>query len=144
MPNRRSRKKEAAFLIALEVHGVVSKAAKAADIPRRTVYVWRDAYEDFRQAWEDALDEALDNLEVLSMQIAAEEQDPQHIRWILSRRRPEKWGDREKVELSGPEGGPIQTEADRPLARPRDMGRDTAESENHKGKAREAEVMTAY
>ena len=76
------------------------------------------------EAWEDALYEALDKIEVTVvadaydvMGTAMKSGDSSmtaallnHFRWILSRRRPEKWGDREKVELSGPQGGPIQTE----------------------------------
>ena len=124
MPSRRSRKKEAAFLAELRLHGVISKAAKYAGIPRRTVYLWKDTYEDFGQDWEDALYEGLDKIEVTvvaeahkMMKKAIKNADPSmtsallnHYRWVLSRRRPEKWGDRERVELSGPKGGPIQTE----------------------------------
>ena len=124
MPNRRSRKKEAAFLAALRGHGNISEAAKEAKLPRRTVYFWKKTYEDFSEAWEDALYEALDKIEVTVvadaydvMGSAMKSGDSSmtaallnHFRWILSRRRPEKWGDREKVELSGPQGGPIQTE----------------------------------
>ncbi|HEX6293424.1 MAG TPA: hypothetical protein VFZ66_29855 [Herpetosiphonaceae bacterium] len=43
--------------------GNVSDAVAAAGVGRSTVYEWREADPDFRQQWDDALDEAVDSLE---------------------------------------------------------------------------------
>ena len=132
MPNRRSRKKEAAFLAALRGHGNISEAAKEAKLPRRTVYFWKKTYEDFSEAWEDALYEALDKIEVTVvagaydvMGTAMNSGDSSmtaallnHFRWILSRRRPREMGRQGEGGALGPPGWAYSDRADRPPPRP--------------------------
>ena len=50
------------FLCELATSCCVSRAAKSAGVPRRTVYEWRDQSEEFRAAWDDAIKEGVDSL----------------------------------------------------------------------------------
>ena len=101
---------ERAFLDALRVSGVVSASCRAAGIDRKTAYKRRDSNAVFREAWETALNEALDAVELAVMRSGVEGTDMQTARWILSRRRPDVWGDKQDVTLTGPGGGPLQVE----------------------------------
>jgi hypothetical protein len=51
------------FLAALRVHGNVSVACHVCEIDRSTVYRRRNTDDEFRQAWDDAMEEAGDWLE---------------------------------------------------------------------------------
>ena len=62
MSNRR-RKWENAFFAALGKTGVVTWAAKAAGVGRRTVYDHLQADPEFGERWQEALDTAADTLE---------------------------------------------------------------------------------
>src|SRR4051794_5430097 len=53
----------AAFLRALRKTFSVSTAARAAGISRATAYRWRAADADFAQAWDEAVESGLDDLE---------------------------------------------------------------------------------
>jgi hypothetical protein len=53
--------------------------------------------------------------------------------WRLARKSPERWGDRQRIEHSGPDGGPIETKQDTgvvmlPPEDPAEDGVDTAET----------------
>ena len=101
---------EQPFLDAYRVHANVTAASQVAGISRSTVYKRRDRSKGFAAAMHEAEGEALDAIE-LAVHRAALEGDMQTARWLLARRRPEKWGDRSKVEMSGPDGGPIPVES---------------------------------
>lgn len=51
------------FLHELAESGSVTKAAKAADVARQTVYEWREADAAFAAAWDQAIEIATDALE---------------------------------------------------------------------------------
>lgn len=51
------------FLEALRQSPNISAAARAARVCRSTVYDWRESNAEFAAAWNDALAEAIDNLE---------------------------------------------------------------------------------
>jgi len=53
-----------AFLASLAVLGNVTAAAEAAGVERKTAYNWRDADEDFAAAWDDAIEQAADLIEL--------------------------------------------------------------------------------
>ena len=106
---RRRRRWERTFLAALETSPVVAMACRAAGISRQAAYAWRAESPEFAREWDDAIEEALDAVEAVVIRLAVEDEDPQTARWILSRRRPATWGDREKIEVSGPGGGPVET-----------------------------------
>ena len=59
---RVSKRQRQRFLDALARTGVVSSSARAASIGRRTAYDWRDRDPGFAQAWDNALDQAVDAL----------------------------------------------------------------------------------
>ena len=101
---------ERPFLDALRSTGVVSKAYNAVGVDRTTVYSRRNRNADFREAWDAALNEALDAIEFTVMSAGIDGTDLQTARWVLSRRRPDVWGDKADVTLTGPGGGPLQVE----------------------------------
>lgn len=55
--------RQRAFLAALSVHGVITRAANEANINRETHYQWMRADEDYVRAFADAMERAADNLE---------------------------------------------------------------------------------
>lgn len=60
---RRRRPWEKGFLAALGLTGNVLRACRAAGVGRTTAYELREEAPDFRAAWDEALDEAMDRLE---------------------------------------------------------------------------------
>ncbi len=61
--HRDSTAKKAKFLASLTLGNSVKDAAAYAGIHRRTAYDWRDQDSGFRGAWEDALEESVEQLE---------------------------------------------------------------------------------
>jgi hypothetical protein len=59
----RTVKKRDEFIAALSVGKSVTSACIEAHLPRRTAYEWRDDDEDFRAAWDAAIDAGTDLLE---------------------------------------------------------------------------------
>ena len=117
---KRTRRKPAwvtPFLDALRASGVVSRSADAAGVGRQTVYGRRSDDPEFAERWDDAINESLDahELNVQRLAMDTDNVDPStRLRasmYVLSRRRPEKWGDREKVEVSGPGGSAVNVES---------------------------------
>ncbi len=97
---------EPKFVQALAVHAVVGRAAKDAGIARSTAYLRREKSSRFRAQWDEALEEALDSIE-LAVFTTARQGDMPTARWLLSRRRPQVYGDRVALEHTGPDGAPI-------------------------------------
>ena len=100
------REWEDTFLASLSIHCNVSAAAKSAGVGRTTVYHRKEDNPEFAALWENAEEEALDHIE-LAVHTASIGGDMQSARWVLSRRRPKKWGDKLALEHSGPDGGAI-------------------------------------
>lgn len=62
--NRTTQRARALFLLELEKRGNITDACKAASITRRqTVYEWKAADQEFSDAWDAALDKAMDEAE---------------------------------------------------------------------------------
>lgn len=107
-------------------------------VPRfETVYNWLKIHEGFRQRYAEARGIGLENMAEELLEIADDgrndwmlRNDPEnagyaangeHLKrseiriktrqWLLSKLAPARYGDRLKAELSGPDGGPIQTES---------------------------------
>ena len=114
------------FFDALRETGNVSEAAKMAGHPRQNCYLWRDKDPDFKAKWDEAMDQAVDALEREARRRAQEGvEEPVyhlgkvvgHIRkysdtlliFLLKGHRPQKYRDNANVELSGQNGGPIET-----------------------------------
>lgn len=108
------------FLAILRRTMNVGLACAHAGVARKTAYKHRNKYPRFAQAWDDALDTALDSLEFQAFTLAmgtkgdpekgipAKEPSERMLMFILSRRRPESYGDSTKVELTGRNGGAIE------------------------------------
>lgn len=75
------------FISALREQGVVAEACRAAGIARRTAYNWRHKWVTFRQDWDDALEEALDKLELEARSRALDKSD-QLLMFLLKAHRP--------------------------------------------------------
>lgn len=95
------------FLAALAEHGNVSRAARSARIHRTLAYQQRAVDAEFAKAWQDAQSQGLDSLEDVANVRARKDSDTLLI-FLLKAHRPEKYRDR--YEISGPNGGPIQTQ----------------------------------
>ena len=105
----RARRWEKQFLASLARHCNITQAAKEAGIARRTAYGRRDASPDFAEKWDEAIEEAIDAIEI-AVYTESLKGDMQTARWFLSRRRPQVYGDRMALEHSGKDGGPIQVD----------------------------------
>lgn len=60
------------FLEVLRTKCDATAASKAAGVARSTAYAWKKDNDDFAEAWKDAVDEALDNLEAEAYRRATE------------------------------------------------------------------------
>lgn len=121
--NRTSQRARALFLEELERRGVVTDAARAAGVARRTAYEWRAADEVFAKEWDNALDVAIDAAETEAWRRGIEGVDEPVIgrvardqdgvityvkkysdgllTTILKANRPEKYRERTDVQHSG-------------------------------------------
>lgn len=111
---------------ALKAGNYVETAAEYAGIGKTTFYRWmeqgkqasRGIYREFRDAVMRARAEA-EARNVAIIQKAAPD-DWRAAAWWLERAFPDRWGPRQKLEHSGPEGGPIPAEVRVTLVRPMD------------------------
>ena len=105
MTSPRARKR---FLDALATGLSVSAAASAAGIGRQTAYDLRNRDPDFAAAWDDALEAGTDVLEDEARRRALNGSDLLTI-FLLKGRRPWKFRDNARVEVSGSGGGPVRS-----------------------------------
>lgn len=111
-----------AFLAALREVPVVSRACAAVGVERSTAYRAAEADEDFRAAWDDAMEEGVDKAEQEAFRRAVEgtEKGVWHqgslvgtervysdalLALLLKGRRKKVYADR--TELTGADGGPV-------------------------------------
>jgi hypothetical protein len=115
--------KRIAFLAELRASANVSAGARAAGVYRKTVYDWR-ADPEFAKAWDDALEEATDELEEAARQRAmgykrdvwfqgqcvgeTTEYSDAMTALLLKAHRPDKFSDRHAIEMSGQQGKPLE------------------------------------
>lgn len=131
--------KKAAFLAAFAECGTVRHAAEAVGVDRSTAFRWLQNDPEFKAAFDDAEQQAADALEREARRRAIEgvnepviwqgqmtmvedpetgEERPLTVKkysdtlliFLLKGAKPEKY--RERAEVSGPGGGPIQTQAE--------------------------------
>ncbi len=117
--------KKEKFLEAFRQTGNVTEAAEKAGVNRATPYKWRKKDPKFAKAWEEAEQEAADRLEREAWRRAVEGvEEPVYYKgkqidsirkysdtlliFLLKGNRPEKYADRVKQEIFGPDGGPIK------------------------------------
>lgn len=88
------------FLDELESTANVAGACRAARISRTIAYAWRAQDPVFAAAWEDALNNALDDLEQEAFRRAREGSD-QLVMFLLKAHRPDKYRDVVSHQTSG-------------------------------------------
>ena len=76
----------------------VSKSASAISRHRSSLYKLRQSDKDFAAAWDEVIEECLDELEEVVYQRALEGKQALYPIFVLKHRRPNRWGDRLKVE----------------------------------------------
>mgnify|MGYP000867958778 CR=1 FL=1 len=83
-----------------------------------SVFRWLAANEAFREQYARAREEQAESYADEITQIADEEIDPQRARvridarkWVASKLKPKKYGDKVTTELTGADGKPLQIEA---------------------------------
>jgi hypothetical protein len=93
---------KAVFLARLAETGVVTAAARAAGITTRHAYYERKRNETFAQAWADALESSVEDLEAHAHERARESDSL--LMFLLKAHRPEKYRDRTDAAASPPLG----------------------------------------
>ena len=88
---------EQKFCEALANGASPTKAAKAIEVARSTVYYQRGIDPEFKEAWADALERAADRYEDRLDELAMESTHPAHVIFQLKNRRPQRWQDRHDV-----------------------------------------------
>jgi len=121
--HRLTDRARARFIEQLRQTANVSEAARSIDFSRQRMYDIRDSDEAFALEWDGAVQEAIDALEREAWRRAVEgtdkpvtyqgeitdtfkEYSDRMLELLLRAHRPEKY--KERRELSGPDGGPIQ------------------------------------
>lgn len=132
MANRsiRTKANREAFLAELDNRrGNVSDACELIGIGRTAAYKWKSEVESFRVAWDDIVDKHTDALEAKVYDRAFDGwQEPvfyqgdecgtvtkfsdSNAQFILRARRPTIYRDNSKIELGGPDGGPLRIEVE--------------------------------
>ena len=93
------------FLEKLRNSGNVRNSCKAAGIPRRTAYNWREKWATFRDEWDDALEDACDALEGEAWRRAVDESSDRLLMFLLKAHRPDRFAERTKQEVDVTSGG---------------------------------------
>ncbi len=86
------------FLKVLAETSNIAAACRAARVDRSTPYHLRERREDFRQAWQDAMDDACDALELEARRRALESSDGM-LQFLLKAHRPETYRETRDVNL---------------------------------------------
>lgn len=82
------------FVAELRNSANVRLACQKANIDRKTAYNWRKKYRGFAAAWDDALEDAVDALEIAARKIALVALDRNMIQFLLRAHRREVYGDK--------------------------------------------------
>lgn len=102
-------KEQKSVLEALEAcHGVVTTACELAQVSRTQFYKWKKDNEEFAQKVEEASEVAIDFVENKLFERIEEGSDTAILFFLKTRAK--KRGYVERSELTGANGGPIQTE----------------------------------
>ena len=98
--------KRAAFLEELRQKGSVYHAARTAGVGRRTVYTWRNNLPGFAQEWDNAIEDAADDLEASLYERGKAKDTVAAIFWLKGH-RPEKYRETAHHILSGDKARPL-------------------------------------
>lgn len=97
-----------AFLEELASTCNVAEAARVAGVARRTVYQHRETDPEFAAEWEDAVEAGVQALELALRKRAVVDSDTAAI-FLLKAHRPEVYRENRRTELTGANGGPVET-----------------------------------
>lgn len=110
---KRTSKNRVLILDVLSKGHSLSKAAQAAGMGRETLYRWRMEDSKFNEEVEQAIEAGTDLLEDALFDKGKKLDDKAAVTAALATlkaRRPEKWREYFRHEMSGPGGGPMQVE----------------------------------
>ena len=94
------------FLATLRQSANVYLSCQAANVSRVAVYSYRHKSEKFAREWDNAIEEAVDHLEAVARQRALTTSDLLMI-FLLKAHRPAKYREVQRLEHTGPGGGPV-------------------------------------
>lgn len=94
-------KKRETFLSALAKGLSVSTASKAVGHTRSSMYGFRERDEEFRQEWDDAVEQGTDVIEDHVLQMGVTDKNLTALIFLLNGRRPEKFKQRHDVTSNG-------------------------------------------
>lgn len=110
------RKVQTRVVLFLQQGNTIDTACRCAGIHRDTYYDWfkrarkggrgNEAYVEFAEACEMAMSQA-EALHIAVIRAAMKDQW-QAAAWMLERRNPKDWGRKDRTELTGRDGGPVQ------------------------------------
>lgn len=87
------------FLLTFRASGNIKSSCEAAGVSRAMAYKARKQYSRFRDAWDEALEDAIDGLEQAAWDRAQKQSD--YLLWrLLASLRREKYADRVDVTLN--------------------------------------------
>ncbi len=126
------------FFDRLSLHGRVTQAAREAGLEREVMYKKRSQDAAFAERWATAMETYADTIEAEVYRRAVEGTDKgvwhqgtmvgtekQYsdalLAALIKAKRAREFGDKSKLEMSGPDGGPLQVET-RPLDLARKVG----------------------
>jgi len=97
------------FIETLRNHANVRLACDKAGISRVTAYRWRNRWQTFADRWDEALEDATDTLEAVAWARATRKVAPSDrlLVLLLKAHRPDKYGDSQRIEHTGADGGTI-------------------------------------
>jgi hypothetical protein len=87
------------FLECLAAGMSVSQAVKTAGVNRKNLNLARKADSEFAEAWDAAIESGTDALEAVAIERAKSYSD-QLLMFMLKARRPDVYGDKQKLEIS--------------------------------------------
>lgn len=94
------------FLQMLRNSGNVRAAATAAGVTRQTVYVHKRRSKEFAEAWEEAMEDAVDALEAVAIDRARKQSDTLLI-FLLKAHRPGKYRETIRTQHTGANDEPV-------------------------------------
>lgn len=95
------------FLRTLRKNANVTESCRMSGISRRTAYNLREVDDKFAEQWDDAVEQALDDLEDAAWERAKAGSDPLMI-FLLKVRRG--YSDKQRIEMTGANGKPLLEE----------------------------------
>ena len=108
-PTKLTPEVQAKIVLAISGGNYRQVAAEWAGIPPDTLAHWmgrhREPYLSFRHAVLEA--EKMAEIGAVALIMKAAKEDPKHAEWWLERKFHERWGRKDRHEVTGADGGPI-------------------------------------